>query len=569
MRSLAAFLLVSLAASLTAAAQGAQNLSLSIKVSGAKVLYGHTVTLSGRLSSGVEGRTIEIDARPVGSRSMLRVATVVTTANGGFRVPLRPAIGTTYQARYGAVVTPELSVGVEPALTTHVLPAGSVTAIVRAGRSLAGRRLELQRALRGRWRTIERATLDTHSQAVFPAPIRAGRATLRVALSVNEAGAGLLGATSHGFVYRAGTASIAFATRSATVLFGRSVELTGRISTGDPGQRVAVWAHPYGKPTVKVATLTTAAGGRFSLRSRPTIETAYTVSWDGLASRPAVVDVRPVLAVRLRANDRVAVAIAPARTFLGRNVELEQAIGSGWRAVAELPLRGPDGAASFALSSAAKGIRIRVAMSVNEAGAGYLGATSRPLAVTTANGVSLTPSSLRVLYGHTVTLSGAVSSGRSGQAVSILARPYGSTAATLGATVVTGTGGRWSFRAAPSIETTYLARWGATESRPVVVGVAPRVTVAVLHTGQIATRVLTTRALSGRLVELQSLDGATGKWTTIARMRLDRRASAVFAPPATSAGLTLRVAMSVNQAGAGLLGATSHPFVYRPGAAGV
>src|SRR5580704_12891238 len=59
--------------------------------------------------------------------------------------------------------------------------------------------------------------------------------------------------------------------------------------------------------------------------------------------------------------------------------------------------------------------------------------------------VSLTTSTLKVLYGHSARLSGRVSNGRSHEAVAVLARPYGSPAPTSGATVVTGAGGRWSF----------------------------------------------------------------------------------------------------------------------------
>lgn len=564
MRRFAAFFPVLLAMSVAPFAQGATSLSLSIKTSGAKVLYGHAVTLSGRLSSGVAGRRVVISGRPIDARART-VASITTGANGGWSVRLSPSIETSYQARSGSVVTPSVSVDVEPLLATRVLANGAVAASVVAGRSFAGRTLELQRAHGDRWSTAERVVLNRRSEGVFRAPIRSGSVTLRVAFSVNQAGRGFLGATTHAFSYRAGPELVTLAPSSASVTFGRAVTLDGRVSLGRPGERVTILARPYDSATARTATVTTVAGGRFSFRSAPSIETLYHASWDGVASRPFTVGVRPALAIGLRANNRVAVAVSPAGTFRGRNVELQQAVGARWRTVQELPL-GSSGVATFALP--ALGTRFRVAISVNEAGAGYLSAISEPLARASGSGsgsVSLVPSGFRVLYGHALTLSGRVSSGRSGEHVSILARPYGSSV-TLAATVVTGADGRWSFSSAPSLETTYLARVGARQSRPVVVGVEPRLTVEVLRDGAIATEAVTARPLRGRLVELQELDAASGRWTTIARTPLDRVAGAVFKPRAPSGVVTLRIALSVNQAGAGLLGATSHAFVYRPAA---
>ena len=52
-----------------------------------------------------------------------------------------------------------------------------------------------------------------------------------------------------------------------------------------------------------------------------------------------------------------------------------------------------------------------------------------------------------------------------------------------------------------------------------------------------------------------------GLWSTVAQQPLDRSMTAVFAPPLPSAHV--RVALSVNQAGKGLLGSVSHTFVYQ------
>jgi hypothetical protein len=545
------------------AAQGASNLSLSIKVSGTKVLYGHDVTLSGRISSGAAGRRIEVFSKQFGRASMHRIATVTTGVNGGWSLRVQPAILTSYEARIASVATPSLSVGVEPSLLSHVRANGSILAHVGGGRAFTGRSLELQRAVRTGWSTIEKGVLSARSDTVFAAPVTAGGATLRIALSVNEAGGGFLGSTSHAFAYRPHAAFVVLAPRNSSVEFGRSVELSGRISSPVAGQRVKISTQGYGSSHASIRSLTTTAGGRFSFRATPRIETIFRASWAGLTSPALSVGVHPALTVGLHSNHRLSVSVAPARAFLGRNVELEQAVGAAWHTVAERPLVGPGGGTIFSLPTLGAGTRYRVAMSVNAAGLGYLSAFSRSLALSVSvQAVSIAPSTFKVLYGHDLTLSGSVSSGRSGAHVSILARPYGTAVATVGATVVTGASGRWSFQAGPTIQTIYVARYGTSESRPIVVGVEPRMTTERLSNGRIATRVITRVPLSGRLVELQQL--APGHhWKTIARARLDDRASAVFGAPIRSGRVTLRVAMSVNEAGAGLLGATSHAFVYR------
>jgi hypothetical protein len=117
----------------------------------------------------------------------------------------------------------------------------------------------------------------------------------------------------------------------------------------------------------------------------------------------------------------------------------------------------------------------------------------------------------------------------------------------------------WSFRGRPSIQTTKSASWGSGSSPRITVGVEPRIDVRQLANGSIWTQVFAVRGLRGRTVQLQrELPG--GVWQTVARRALNRHSAAVFATrlPATR----VRVAVSVNQAGAGLLGAFSAALAY-------
>jgi hypothetical protein len=62
------------------------------------------------------------------------------------------------------------------------------------------------------------------------------------------------------------------------------------------------------------------------------------------------------------------------------------------------------------------------------------------------------------------------------------------------------------------------------------------------------------------MVQLQRLSGS--RWQTVAKQPLGSTSSATFSGSLSRS--LIRVAMSVNQAGKGFLGSTSHPLYYRP-----
>jgi hypothetical protein len=198
-------------------------------------------------------------------------------------------------------------------------------------------------------------------------------------------------------------------------------------------------------------------------------------------------------------------------------------------------------------------------MSVNQAGAGYLGAASHALAYRPQS-VSFRPSTLTVLYGHRVTFAGRVVNGRAGETVTITAHRYGHRDAPF-TSVTTRNGGRFSFSARPGILTSFRAhlRTGQTSPR-VLVDVRPTLTVRELGNGRVQAHLAAGKSLRGRMVQLQRLSGS--RWQTVAKQPLGPRSTATFSvPPSRS---LIRVAMSVNQAGKGFLGSTSHPLYYRP-----
>jgi lipoyl-dependent peroxiredoxin len=65
-----------------------------------------------------------------------------------------------------------------------------------------GRVVQPQRSSGGRWRTIERVRLNRYFAVIFRPRLARGRSTLRVAMSINQAGAGYLAGFSRTISYR-------------------------------------------------------------------------------------------------------------------------------------------------------------------------------------------------------------------------------------------------------------------------------------------------------------------------------------------------------------------------------
>jgi hypothetical protein len=161
-----------------------------------------------------------------------------------------------------------------------------------------------------------------------------------------------------------------------------------------------------------------------------------------------------------------------------------------------------------------------------------------------------------------VTLSGTIASRQSGVTISVLHTQFGqSSAATLG-TVVTGPGGTWSDQVRPKVQTSYQAKAPDGTSAAVTVGVRPAVSFRLITRGRFTTRVVAAKSFVGKTVQLQRLLPGN-RWQTVAKAKLNSRSSAIFASTSLPRGASLvRVAMSVNQAGAGYLGGFSRTLRY-------
>jgi hypothetical protein len=373
-RTLVALVAGLVAIPLAAARPGAPP-ALSLSVSSDKVLYGQSVTLSGRLAGAADaGRVVVIDAWAYGESTPQRLAAVTTDAHGFWTFKARPTIETIYQANAATTMSRRLTIGVAPKISVAKLANGHLRVRVSAGRSFDRRFVQLQsQNADGTWTTVDRKRLSAASIAVLKPP--ASAATVRVAMSVNQAGAGYLGSAGGALPYRAEPLMLTPST--LTVQYGHRVTFAGRLASGHAGQRVWITARPYGRPSFTYATVTTGRDGRFTVTANPTILTAYQAHGAGHASPRTVVDVRPIIAVHELGSGRVQVHVISAAFLRGRTVQLQQLTDGHWRTVARQRLTST-ATAMFAHVVPPSTV-IRIAMSVNQAGAGYLGSASHPI----------------------------------------------------------------------------------------------------------------------------------------------------------------------------------------------
>lgn len=183
---------------------------------------------------------------------------------------------------------------------------------------------------------------------------------------------------------------------------------------------------------------------------------------------------------------------------------------------------------------------------------GKISVTGPPPSLTLALGAPI------VDYGTAVTLSGAISTGAANQSVEIDAQPYGQASPMQLVVLKTGSGGTFSYTVTPAIYTTYVARWGNTASGTVLVQVTPKLRLLAGDNGYMKAVLTAPTSMAGKHVSLQRLS-SFGQWVNVANLTLGAQNGKLFKPAAyLPKGVShIRVFLSVNQAGNGLLAAHS------------
>jgi plastocyanin len=174
--------------------------------------------------------------------------------------------------------------------------------------------------------------------------------------------------------------------------------------------------------------------------------------------------------------------------------------------------------------------------------------------------ISLAVSVPIITYGDQTTLAGSVSSQKANEVVLILAQPYGSSVQQI-ATLMTGTGGTFTYTASPTLLTSYSAKWKTTTSQTVTAQVRPKLTLSRTSTRFIA-KVSALRSYAGRFVYLQRRS-SFGQWVTVEKLKLGPNSGRIFKVPHLKGTFNYRVYMTTNQAGTGYLESSSNSVKVR------
>jgi len=143
---------------------------LSMKASAAQVGYGGALTLSGAVSNGAAGETVNLDAMQCGTTTFARVASVRSAAQGAWSSAVKPAMNVVYRSSWRNTTSPQVAAKVAPAVSLKRVRVGRFTASVTAAQSFAGKYVVLQRYVRSRraWKTVKRVTLRTAKAGTAP-----------------------------------------------------------------------------------------------------------------------------------------------------------------------------------------------------------------------------------------------------------------------------------------------------------------------------------------------------------------------------------------------------------------
>jgi hypothetical protein len=175
-------------------------------------------------------------------------------------------------------------------------------------------------------------------------------------------------------------AAVTIAQAAQRVVAGGYVTLSGTVTGAGAGVTVTILGEQFGATSyTQVATALTGSNGTWSYNARPLIQTAYEASANGGTTAPMTVGVQPsILLIRIT-GQRFSGHVTAATTFAGKQVKFQRWSAGKWVNVRQTRLNAAS-TAIFPSTLLPHGkSQIRVALSVNQAGPGYLGGLSRTL----------------------------------------------------------------------------------------------------------------------------------------------------------------------------------------------
>jgi hypothetical protein len=198
MRKIAAFLVAAAATVLVASAAGARP-AVTIALSRPTVVYGGSVTLSGKVSNNSAGESVQVMSEAYPATSFSTLGSPVTTISGGrWTDVVDPTIQTSYKATWKGATSGIVTVKVRPMITLTLvsLANGTFSTKVTAARSFTGKFVNVQRLTLSGPVTLKKVKLDSSSSATFHVRLHAGRNRLRVVMPSSQTAPGYIGGMS-------------------------------------------------------------------------------------------------------------------------------------------------------------------------------------------------------------------------------------------------------------------------------------------------------------------------------------------------------------------------------------
>jgi len=173
--------------------------TVTISASRPSLVFGKSVTLSGKVSDSTAGQNVSVVAEPAGTTAFAALATVQTVSGGHWSEVVKPTIETSYQAKWKSATSSTVSVKVRPLITLTLVSqaTGRFSTKVSAARSFAGKFVLVQRLTSTGVVTLKRVTLDANSAASFRVRLHHGRSRLRVVMPTSQTAPGYITGTSN------------------------------------------------------------------------------------------------------------------------------------------------------------------------------------------------------------------------------------------------------------------------------------------------------------------------------------------------------------------------------------
>lgn len=177
--------------------------------------------------------------------------------------------------------------------------------------------------------------------------------------------------------------SVAIAASVPAVFYGAGLRLAGTISSGAANQDVSIWAQPFGQTSyAKVVDLKTATGGVYDWSTVPQVLTNYQARWGSRSSAIVAVGVRPRVTL-IRRSPWFVTSVKAGRSFAGRFVYIQRKSSLGQWVNRKKVVLGSSGARRFKMDLPRGRHTLRVFLTTNQAGTGYIWSHSRTIVVRT------------------------------------------------------------------------------------------------------------------------------------------------------------------------------------------